>query len=214
MEIIVTEDARFWDRIADKYSKSPISNEDVYQRKLKMTQDRLGPDIRMFEFGCGTGGTALAHAPYVAHVHAIDVSPRMIEIARAKQADADIENVTFEVSGIGAYDPPSAPFDAILGLNILHLVDHPDQIIRKAADMLIPGGYFISSTFAAQDQARWLKVIAPVAKALGKFPPVLKSFSLDQVKAWHRAAGLEIEEEWRTGRMNADFLIARKQSLH
>ncbi len=214
MEIIVTEDARFWDRIADKYSKSPISNEEIYQRKLKMTQDLLGQDMRIFEFGCGTGGTALAHAPHVAHVHAIDVSSRMIEIARAKQADAEIENVTFEVSGIDAFDAPLASYDAILGLSVLHLVELPDQIILKVAEMLKPGGYFISSTFAAQDQARWLKVIAPIAKALGKFPPVLKSLSLDQLKAWHSAAGLEIVEEWRTGRMNADFLIAHKQSLH
>lgn len=210
----MTEDARFWDRIADKYSKSSISNEDVYQRKLKMTQDRLCPDMLIFEFGCGTGGTALAHAPYVAHVHAIDVSSRMIELAREKQFEANVENVSFEVSGIDAFDPSSASYDAILALSVLHLVDHPDQIIRKAADMLKPGGYFITSTFAAQDQARWLKFIAPIAKALGKFPPVLKSFSLEQLKGWHRAAGLEIEEEWRTGKMNADFLVTRKQPLH
>lgn len=214
MEIIVTEDPRFWDRIAVKYSKSPISNEETYQRKLTMTQDRLSPDMRVLEFGCGTGGAALAHAPHVAHIHAIDVSSRMIDIARERQAEANIQNVTFETSGIDAFDAASAPFDAILGLNVLHLVKHPDQVIRKAADMLKPGGYFITSTFAANDQARWLKFIAPIGKALGKFPPVLTSFSLEQLKAWHRAADLEIEEEWRTGRMNADFLIARKRSVH
>ena len=119
----MTEDAQFWDRNADKYSNSPISNEEAYQRKLKMTQDRLRPDMRIFEFGCGTGGTALAHATHVAHVHAIDVSPRMIEIARAKQVDAAVENVTFEVSGIDAFKPSSTPYGAILALSVLHLVD-------------------------------------------------------------------------------------------
>lgn len=210
----MTEDARFWDRIADKYSKSPISNKDVYQRKLTMTQNRLSPDMRIFEFGCGTGGTALAHAPHVAYVHAIDVSARMIEIAKAKQAEAGIENVTFDVSGIDAFDAPSTDFDAILGLSVLHLVDDPATVIRKVADMLKPGGYFISSTFAANDQARWLKYVAPIGKALGKFPPVLTSFRLADLKDWHEAAGLAIEEEWRTGKMNADFLIARKRSQH
>lgn len=210
----MTEDARFWDRIADKYSKQPISDEVRYQRKLDLTRQRLASDMRVLEFGCGTGGTALTHAPHVTHVHAIDVSSRMIEIAREKQAEAGIENVSFEVSGIGAFKAPDATFDAILALNILHLVDDPAAIIAKSAKLLKPGGYFISSTFAAQDQARWLKFIAPIAKALGKFPPVLKLFSLDQLNAWHSAAGLEIEEVWRTGKMNADFLIARRPEVH
>lgn len=210
----MTEDARFWDRIAEKYSKRPISNEVVYQRKLSMTQERLTKDMRVLEYGCGTGGTALNHAPHVAHVHAIDVSAGMIDIARGKQAEAGIENVTFEVSGIDAFKADDAAYDAVLALSILHLVEDPAKIIAKSAAMLKPGGYFVSSTFAAQDQARWLKFVAPIGKALGKFPPVLKSFSLDDLKAWHRDAGLVIEEEWRTGKMNADFLIARKPNVH
>lgn len=208
------EDARFWDRIADKYSKSPISDEEKYQRKLDMTRQRLTPDMRVLEFGCGTGGTALAHAPHVAHIHAIDVSSRMIEIAREKQAEAAIDNVRFEVSGIGAFTAPDATFDAVLAMNILHLVDDPAAIIAKSAKLLKPGGHFVSSSFSANDRARWLKFIAPIGKALGKFPPVIKSFSLADLKAWHAATGLEIDEEWRTGRMNADFLIARKREVH
>ncbi len=210
----MTEDARFWDRIADKYSKQPISNEEVYQRKLAMTQERLSTDMRVFEYGCGTGGTALIHAPRVAHVHAIDVSPNMIDIAKKKQAEAGVDNVTFEVSGIDAFQAADASCDAVLALSVLHLVEDPARIIAKSSAMLRPGGVFISSTFAAEDQARWLKFVAPIGKAIGKFPPVLKSFGLNDLKRWHAQAGLEIEEEWRTGRMNADFLIARKPAVH
>lgn len=210
----MTEDARFWDRIADKYSRQPISDENVYQRKLAMTRARLRPDMRVLEYGCGTGGTALIHAPHVAHIHAIDVSSGMIDIARGRQADAGINNVTFEVSGIDAFKAEDGSYDAVLALSILHLVEDPAKIIAKSAALLKPGGYFISSTFAAQDQAWWLKFIAPVGKALGKFPPVLEFFSLEDLKAWHTDAGLEIEEEWRTGRMNADFLIAQKPEAH
>lgn len=210
----MTEDTRFWDRIADKYSKQQISDEEVYQRKIAMTQERLTADMRVLEYGCGTGGTALIHAPHVAHIQAIDVSSSMIEIAKSRQAKARIGDVTFEVSGIDAFSAQDKAFDAILALSVLHLVEDPAKIIAKSTRMLKPGGYFVSSTFAAQDQTRWLKFIAPLGKALGKFPPVLKSFSLDDLKGWHRNAGLEIEEEWRTGRMNADFLIARKSDVH
>jgi cyclopropane fatty-acyl-phospholipid synthase-like methyltransferase len=40
--------------------------------------------MELLEFGCGTGGTAIIHAPHVKHIRAIDISPRMIEIAKSR----------------------------------------------------------------------------------------------------------------------------------
>ncbi len=48
----------------------------------------------MFEFGCGTGSTAIIHAPYVKHIHAIDLSPKMLEIAQGKVDKENINNIT------------------------------------------------------------------------------------------------------------------------
>ena len=78
--------ARFWDKIALKYSKQPVRDEAAYRRKLEVTRDYLRRDIQVFEIGCGTGSTAIAHAPHVAHIHSIDISGKMIEIARRKAA--------------------------------------------------------------------------------------------------------------------------------
>ena len=44
--------------------------------------------MEVLEFGCGTGGTAIIHAPYVKHIRAIDISGNMIAIAKGK-AEAD-----------------------------------------------------------------------------------------------------------------------------
>ncbi len=77
---------KFWDRIADKYSKKPVPDEAVYQKKLRITRDYLRPDSEVLEFGCGTGSTAIAHAPFVSRILANDISSRMIEIAERKAA--------------------------------------------------------------------------------------------------------------------------------
>ena len=78
--------AKFWDKIAERYSKQPIADEAAYQKKLKVTQEYFQPDLEVLEFGCGTGSTAIIHAPYVKHIRAIDISSNMIDIAQDKAA--------------------------------------------------------------------------------------------------------------------------------
>ena len=77
---------RFWDRLAERYAQQPIADEVAYQTKLKVTRGYLRPDMDLLDFGCGTGGTAIIHAPYVRHIKAIDFSEAMLAIARGKAA--------------------------------------------------------------------------------------------------------------------------------
>ena len=68
---------KFWDKFALRYAKSPVSDKVTYQRKLTETQAYLAPDKHILEFGCGTGTTAIYHAPYVQYVDALDISENM-----------------------------------------------------------------------------------------------------------------------------------------
>jgi len=49
----MTQPSRFWDKHAKKYAKHPIANKTAYQRKLKLTQDYLSPDIKILEHVLG-----------------------------------------------------------------------------------------------------------------------------------------------------------------
>jgi len=130
----------FWNRIARRYARSPIADEASYERKLAMTREFLGPDVEAFEFGCGTGSTAIAHAPHVRHLRAVDFSEKMIEIARGRAAEAGADNVTFEVGDIEALDVAEAHYDVVLALSVLHLLDDRDAALTRAATWLKPGG--------------------------------------------------------------------------
>ncbi len=56
---------RFWNWTAERYSRQAIADEASYKKKLAITQEYLTPNIRVVEFGCGTGSTAIVHAPAV-----------------------------------------------------------------------------------------------------------------------------------------------------
>jgi len=205
-----SSDAKFWNRMADRYSKSPIKDQASYETKLAMTREYLDPaSSRVLEFGCGTGGTALLHAPYAKHVHATDVSDKMIEIAKAKAKEQGITNVTFETVGIGQLDVPDASYDVVLGLSILHLLPQKDLVLRKVHQKLAPNGIFVSSTACLADMSpvvRWL--LAP----LGKFGliPKLNIFTAAELKQSIADAGFTVEREFQPAPDKALFLIARK----
>jgi ubiquinone/menaquinone biosynthesis C-methylase UbiE len=133
---------KFWDKIADKYSRQPIADEESYQKKLAKSQTYFRPDMELLEFGCGTGGTAIIHAPHVKRIRAVDISPKMIEIARSKADAARVTNVDFEVQTIETLDAPHGSFDAILGMSIMHLVEDKDAVLKKVFRLLKPGGAF------------------------------------------------------------------------
>ncbi|MEO0688531.1 MAG: class I SAM-dependent methyltransferase, partial [Cyanobacteria bacterium J06649_11] len=135
--------AKFWDKTAEKYSKDPIADEAAYQRKLQVTQEYFKPDMEVLEFGCGTGGTAIIHAPYVKHIRAIDFSSNMIEIAKAKAEAENIKNITFEQSNIDELNLSDGSLDVVLGMSILHLLANKEEVIRKVHRMLKPGGIFV-----------------------------------------------------------------------
>ncbi len=88
-------DIQFWDHVAEKYARQPISDVETYEKKLALTWEHLPGDARILEFGCGTGATALLHAEKVGEVLATDISPGMIAIANRRLAETSLDNVRF-----------------------------------------------------------------------------------------------------------------------
>lgn len=202
--------ARFWDRIAARYARSPIKDEAAYQRKLDVTRSYLRPDMELLEIGCGTGSTAIAHAPFVRHILATDISPRMIEIARAKIAANTLTNVTFECSAVEDINAPDARFDAVLGLNVLHLLADRDAAIAGVARLLKPGGAFVTSTACLGDRMRWFGLVAPLGRALGLLP-LVKVFSEADLKDSLVRHGFRIDHHWRPPKGPTVFIVAIKE---
>jgi ubiquinone/menaquinone biosynthesis C-methylase UbiE len=205
----MVQSEKFWDRIANRYERQPVSDEATYQKKLSITRGYFEPDMQVLELGCGTGSTAIAHAPYVRHILAIDISSKMIEIAQGK-ADADgVGNVTFSHSAIDKFEVACETLDVVLGLNVLHLLDNMDEVVTRVYSMLKPGGVFVTSTACVGDMSKFFRLLAPVGYFL-RFIPRVKVVTVGELEHSLTSAGFNIDYQWHPGKNKAVFVVARK----
>ena len=205
----MNSDARFWDKRAEKYSQRPVADQDAYDKKLEITRSYFRPDSEVLEMGCGTGSTALAHAPYVKHILATDISPGMIDIAKAKAEAGKVENITFETRAVDDHDIGESRYDVILALNLLHLLKDPEAAIIAAFRGLKPGGVFVTSSACIGDMSWYFRILAPVGHSLRLFP-LIQVFTQAHLKQSHIEAGFEIDQEWLPKKNAAVFIVARK----
>lgn len=208
----MSKSEKYWDKTAERYAKSPVSDESTYQKKLAETQSFFRPDMRIVEFGCGTGTTAIHHAPHVQHIDAIDISEKMVEIGRAKARKAGIDNITFTRGTLTDFNAEAASFDAVLGLNVIHLLPDREAVIAEVARILNPGGIFVSSTAClGHSFLRFIKLVAPLGKMLGLMPDVF-IMTEEKLASEITHAGFKIERQWHHGKSGiAVFMIARKE---
>jgi len=205
------ESEAFWDKSATKYSKSKISDEETYQKKLNQTQGYFSKDMHVLEFGCGTGSTAIVHAPSVKHIDAIDISDNMLEIGRRKADEAGIDNITFTRATLADFKAEDASIDVVLGLNVIHLIEDREATFAEVNRILKPGGVFVSSTACiGHTFLRFIKVFAPLGIRLGLMPDVYV-LTESQLSKEVTKPGLEIEDQWSHGGVaKTVFMVARK----
>jgi predicted TPR repeat methyltransferase len=92
---------------------------------------------RVIDLGCGTGLVARAFAAQTDEFIGIDLSPRMIELARATGLYAELE-VAEVVAGLGSRRESSA--DLVLAADVMVYVHDLLPLLREAARVLRPGG--------------------------------------------------------------------------
>ncbi len=208
----MSKSEKFWDKSAEKYSKSAIADEISYQRKLQETQSLLSEEMNVLEFGCGTGTTALHHASHVKHIDAIDISENMLTIGREKAKQAGVDNIRFKRCTLTELDAQPASYDVVLGLSILHLLPDRLETLNQVVHFLKPGGIFVSSTACLGDSfIRHMKLVAPIAKLLGLMPDfyvVKEQDLLSEISG----TGLRVDQNWHHGgTVKVAFIVASKQ---
>ncbi|MFI5340107.1 MAG: methyltransferase domain-containing protein [Candidatus Methylomirabilales bacterium] len=106
----------------------------------------LGP-IRagesVLDLGCGAGLDTFIAAQLVGfegHVVGVDLSPEMLAVARAGQAEAGFPQIEFCEAPIEALPFPAASFDVALSNGVLNLVPDKPAALREIFRVLRPAG--------------------------------------------------------------------------
>jgi SAM-dependent methyltransferase len=145
---------------------------DVHPDVELLRRHGLTADATLVDLGAGTGILAAAAASHCARVVAVDPSPAMLAVARAR--GGGIECVE---AGFLTYEHAGAPPAAVYSRNALHhLPDFWKAIaISRVASMLAPGGVFV---------LRDIVYSFPVEEAP------------DALEAWFAAAPARPEDGW------------------
>jgi ubiquinone/menaquinone biosynthesis C-methylase UbiE len=92
------------------------------------------------DVACGPGGLVLALAPRVRFARGLDVTPAMLQQARAFQAERAISNAAFECGQAEQLPYPDAAFDLVTCQCSLHHLPKPQPALREMLRVMKPQG--------------------------------------------------------------------------
>jgi 2-polyprenyl-3-methyl-5-hydroxy-6-metoxy-1,4-benzoquinol methylase len=126
----------------------------AYWYVLQLVAEQFrSPTQRLLDFGCGPGAYAVQFARIGYEVHGFDISEGNIEFAQALAAAEDVGGrIRFSVDHAEALSYPSAYFDVVVGIDVLHHVEI-GPAIAECLRVLKPGGVAI---FKEPVTAPWL----------------------------------------------------------
>ena len=131
-----------------------------WARRVKMLSSHLKPGMTVLELGCGAGYFTQELARSGADIVAIDVSPELLEIARA---NCSAPNVRYQIQNAHALSYAEAVFDSVVGSSVLHHLEI-EEGLREIYRVLKPMGtiYFtepnmLNPQIAIQKNIPWIK---------------------------------------------------------
>ena len=205
----------FWDRASKNYDKTEERFEYIHSKSRENTKKYLNGSNIVLDYGCGTGTTSCEIANRVKEIHAIDISSKMIEIAKRKAVASKVENINFSQTDIFDKRYKKESFDVILAFNMLHTVADPQVVLQKIYELLKPEGLFISVTPCLRDKMAFLVNIqiqlVRILCKIGVIPiPIrrLKSSELDDLLVNGDFQTIDTEKLYKGA--SSYFVVAKK----
>jgi len=126
--------SRKYDGLADSYSDRYADPDAVARFFVGLVRGwgpRVEPPASVLELGCADGFMTQALAAEGYTVTAVDVAPRMIDVARERLSAAGLE-ATFQVADIRSFQP-GRRFDVVLGAmwTFFSYVEEPLPVLRR-----------------------------------------------------------------------------------
>jgi SAM-dependent methyltransferase len=136
-----------YDRMGAAYAadtdRDPVKAGYERPAMLAMAGDVAGK--RVLDLGCASGSLTQALAARGAHVVGVDLNPRFVEAARARDLG---ERVSFHVADISRPMPmlASGSFDVVMASLVLHYLEDWSGALAEIRRVLAPGGALLVST--------------------------------------------------------------------
>jgi len=145
---------------------------------LIIQHGELGAAQHVFEFGCGTGRFAhrllSEHLSPDATYKAIDISPKMVDLARDRLAPFASRAEVVLSDGAPPSQEAPASFDRFISTFVFDLLSQDDiaAVLREAHRMLRPGGLLCLSSLSTGSGAA-SRLVARIWSGVHRLNPVL-----------------------------------------
>jgi 2-polyprenyl-3-methyl-5-hydroxy-6-metoxy-1,4-benzoquinol methylase len=211
-----SKEEKFWDRLARTWDRPTGEPDQSDSEVIARTRPYLEPTDTVLDFGCAMGSVDLKLAGAVKAIHGIDISSRMIAAASEAAEARKVDNVSFAKATIFDDSLERESFDAVLALNVFHLLEDAPQALLRIDGLLKPGGLLISVTPCLGEKGtvpvRSVMLLVRLVGRLGIIPHVWRC-RIGELQESIAAAGLAvIDTEELVHSTSEYFVVARKAS--
>lgn len=105
-----------------------------------LAEARPDREMRVLDYGCGTGLVSLFLAPHVRSVTGADNSPGMLDVLRRKIAESGIGNMDLLQLDLQYDRAPDAQYEMIVVSMAMHHIADLDRVLRAVYELTEPGG--------------------------------------------------------------------------
>lgn len=145
-----TVERRFGE-VAANYRTSPVHAAGIELTRMVELAECSGRE-RVLDAGCGPGHTALAFAPHVGHVTAVDLSEAMLAQGRDLAQQRAIANVEFRRGDVEALPFAEGEFDRVVTRYSAHHWPNPAAALREFRRVAAPGGSLLLADVVSFDE--------------------------------------------------------------
>ena len=185
----------FWNKQSKNYDKQ--AKDKAYKLIIDKSKKYFRNNDTILDFGCATGLYAVEFANNVKEIQAFDISSKMIDIARKKAINNQIDNIAFSQTTLFDKTYKESSFDTILALNILLYFKDLEKVLNRMNELLKTDGLIITSTACLKEKRTFIGIMSSsiifTLKKL-KILPYLNSFTILELEERIEDCGFEIIE--------------------
>jgi SAM-dependent methyltransferase len=170
------ESAERWERAAQGWAAHRAAFHTAVGPVSTWMVDAIDPQPghRVLELAAGTADTGLMAAQRIrpgGTLIATDVAEAMLDAARARAGELELNNVEFRAMDAEWIDLPAADVDAVLCRFGIMLLADPPACAREVRRVLRPGGRLALATWTAREENPWAVVADDELIRLGVMSP-------------------------------------------
>ncbi|WPJ94685.1 methyltransferase domain-containing protein [Coraliomargarita algicola] len=194
-------------QIRDQFTKQAVpfaqlkGHTNSIQSLIEMSA--CGAEDRVLDVACGPGMVACEFAQVAAEVYGIDLTDRMIEAARKRQASQGLKNLYWQVGAAEDLPYADASFSVVVSRYTFHHFMDPAAVLSEMCRVCRPGGRVVvadpvlpSSKLAAFNAMERLRDPSHVAAlSCEAFERMIRNAGLKQVKFAQYVVEVDLEAQ-------------------